>query len=92
MVDGVSHPATSCKGYETDEPVEQAQEPVEESTNNVDAPTTNGNTPNPIENVKDGQRAIKEGKAVKNEDARPRGYTSEWGFMSGGSVERNGVW
>lgn len=92
MVDGVSHPATSCKGYETDKPVEAVQEPVEEDANNVDATTTNGNTPNSNENVKDEQTPIKEEKSLKNENTQPRGYTSELRFMSGGSVERNGVW
>lgn len=90
MVDGVSHPATSCKGYQSDE--EQVQEPVEEGSNNVDAPTTNENTPNSNENVKDEQTPIKEEKSLKNENTQPRGYTSELRFMSGGSVERNGMW
>lgn len=92
MVDGVSHPATACKGYETDKPVEAVQEPVEEDANNVDATTTNGNTPNSNETQKDEQTPIKEEKLLKNENTQPRGYTSELRFMSGGSVERNGVW
>lgn len=93
MVDGVSHLATSCKGYETDEKqIEQVQEPVVENMNNVDTSTTNENTSNSNENVKDEQIPIKEEKLLKNENIQPRGYTTELRFMSGGSVERNGVW
>lgn len=93
MVDGVSHPATSCKGYETDEKqVEQVQAPVEEDTNNVDTSTTNENTLNSNENVKEDKTYTKEEKLLKNENTQSRGYTSELRFMSGGSVERNGVW
>lgn len=94
IVDGVSHPATSCKGYETDEPVEEVQAPVVEDTNNVDTSVTNGNTPNSNENEKDNKMYIDEEKLLKieNTNTQPRGYTSELRFMSGGSVERNGVW
>lgn len=92
MVDGVSHPATSCKGYETDEPIEQAQKPVEDDVNNVDISVTNGNTPNSNETQKDEQTSVEEKKSLKNENTQPRGYISELRFMSGGSVERNGVW
>lgn len=92
MVDGVSHPATACKGYETDKPVEEVQAPVEEDTNNVDTSTTNENTLNSNENVKEDKTYTKEEKLLKIENTQPRGYTSELRFMSGGSVERNGVW
>ena len=44
------------------------------------------------ENDKDEQTPIKEEKSLKNENTQPRGYTSELRFMSGGSVERNGMW
>ena len=93
MVDGVSHPATACKGYETEEEqIEQVQEPVEEDVNNLNIATTNGNISNSNENEKDNKIYTKEENSLKNENTQPRGYSSELRFMSGGSVERNGVW
>lgn len=85
MFDGKSIPATECSGYE-----EGTEDITKKETN--DTTTTHCSTPNLSENKEDNKTTTKDEKSLNKENKQPRGYTSELRFMSGGSVEKNGVW